>query len=423
MLVTLIRYARLLATYFVGQGVTQLLKLGIGFLLIRALPKEDYAVFTLVMAIYATSSILVELGVGQVLTALLGSVHGNTRAMGRYLSACRYYRDRMLGVGILVLFLILLFIAPVYGWGGGFWFIVWVCISCSLICQAVVSIYSPILLLDQDLKRVYTLGVESGLFRLSCIGIAYYCGFLNATWAIVIGTLQLFVEARAYCYMTRGKVVYADRSTDIRKEKKELLSQTLPRVPGYTFLAFEGQITIFMMSVLGTASGLAELGALSRLGMLFILLDRMGAMLVGPYMAKLRAADVFRKTAVILSSITVLVLGILTVVYLFPQLLLFILGDGYQSLEYEVFLVVLASCIRTVDVFIFSICSARKYIYSWFAVLDVAPVIAVMALGFSLLDFSQLTNVLYFTIAMVVVRFLSKILIITVGLRREKIDV
>ncbi len=411
-----------MATYLVGQGLTQLLKLVIGFILIRALPKEDYAVFTLVMAIYATASILVELGIGQVLIALLGRVHGNAQAMGRYISACRYYRDRMLCVGIIALFLILYWLAPVYGWGTHFWLIVWACIGSSLVFQAVVSIYSPILLLDQDLKRIYLLGIVSGVFRLSCIGIAYFCGFLNATWAILFGALQACIDARAYYCMTRGKFVYPDRSANISKEKKELLGQALPRVPGYTFLAFEGQITIFIMSVLGTTNGLAELGALSRLGMLFIFLDRMGVMLIGPYMAKLRASKVLRKTSVIIGSVTVFVLGILAVVYCFPSLLLFILGDGYQSLGFEVFLVVLASCIRTVDVFIFSICSARKYIYSWFAVLDVLPVIAVMALGFLLLDLSQLTNVLYFAIAIAAVRFLSKVIIVTVGLRREEID-
>ena len=220
MLTTLIRITRLLLTYLLGQGLTQVVRLLTGFILIRTLAKADYATFTIAMAIYGTSGILVELGIGQALTALIGKVHGDFAATGRYISACRFYRNRMLLVGVVALFTALYFLAPVYQWGTYLWLLVWASITGSLILRTIGSMYQPILLLNQDLKRVYAIELASGLARLSFIVIAYYCGFLSAQWAIVIGVLQSLIEAWGYLALTKDKFISPVRSIDISLEKK-----------------------------------------------------------------------------------------------------------------------------------------------------------------------------------------------------------
>ncbi|WP_269526539.1 lipopolysaccharide biosynthesis protein [Coraliomargarita parva] len=413
------RWATLLGTYFFGQGATQVIQLICGFLLINLLSKEAYATFTIVMAIQSTSSMMVELGFTQAMVSLIGKRVNNPSVVGRYAKACFYYRDRMLLIGALVLLVVFYVCAGKYGWESGLWVLLWFVVVLSLIFRCWDSIYASVFLLRQEIRTVYLVRGSAGLVRLSCIGLSYVLGVLTAPLALLIGTIHEFIIGYRNRQLVKPGIHFPEKGEDISHEKRELLSQSLPRAPSIAFFAFEGQITIFLIGIFGALSAVAEVGALGRLGMLFVVLNRMGGVLVSPHFAKLESHQVPRRVAFCLGVTALVSLVIAASGYFFPQLFLLVLGAKYQHLQFEVFLVVSASAARLLDFYTYSICIARKYIYSWFSIADIVPLVLAMIAATMILDLSSLRGILYFSLTMVVVRFLTKLCILAIGLSRE----
>jgi hypothetical protein len=249
---------------------------------------------------------------------------------------------------------------------------------------------------------------------------AYQMGWLTAPVALVFGALQLCIGGWGAREFAKGYMVPPPQDADLSTEKKEIRSQALPRAPSNIFYAFEGQISVFILGLIGATSSVAEIGALSRLGMLFILFRRASGILVNPYFAKLEVRDVPSRAFILIAGAFAFSALVSVFTYFFPELPLFILGEGYQHLHYEVFLMLMSSSLGVVTITTFSICVARKYIFPWFAVVDLLPSTLVMVGGFFIWDLSQLTNALYYMIAITVAKLGSILFIFAYGLRRDQ---
>ncbi len=390
-----------------------------GFILINCLSKGDYATYTLVIAIQSTTAVLVELGFSSSLTALIGKRYSNHEAVGRYIAACRLYRDRLLILGGVVLLAVFYTAAPRYGWGDGLWFVLWLSVIGALTFQLWSAVHGPVFVLNDRLRTMYTIGVSASVWRLIMIVVVYLAGWLTATTALIFGALQACINGWGAREFAKDYTKPPPAGADLSVEKKEILGQALPRAPSNIFYAFEGQITVFVIGLLGVTNSVAELGAISRLGMFFILFRRAGGIVVSPYFAKLDARFVRSRALLVIAGCFVFCLLVSGFSYYFPQVPLFLLGQGYQHLEFEVFLMLTTSALSVVTLTVFSICVARKYIYPWFALVDLGPVALVMIGGFFVWDLGELVNALYYAMAMAVAKLFSVFFILLVGLRRE----
>lgn len=391
-----------------------------GFLLINCLSKEDYATFATVIAIQMTTGVLVEMGITSSLTGLIGKDYQNKEIVGKFLAASKYYRDRLLIIGGLVLLGIFYYVAPIYGWGDGLWFLLWLIVVSSLVFQAWCAIYGCLFLLHDRLKEMYIISVVSAVFRLAMIAAVYFAGYLSGPLALAFGALQVLIGCWGAYEFAKPYVAMPAKDVDLRPQKKAILGQVLPRVPSNLFYAFEGQIAIFAIGLLGATSNVAELGAISRLGMLFILFRRAGGIIVTPYFSKLQSVQVLPRALFFIFSSVAFCFLVSTFTYLLPEVPLLLLGSEYSHLKYEVFLMILASSLSIITITTFSICVGRKYIFPWFSIVDLGPVCTVMVAGFFIWDLSILTNALYYTIALAVAKLVSMIFIIIVGLSRDK---
>ena len=89
----------------------------------------------------------------------------------------------------------------------------------------------------------------------------------------------------------------------------------------------------------------ASLGALSRFAQMFLLLAQMNPLLIEPYFAKLPRTSLKRNYVLVLAaagSVCVFVSGLAA---RFPELYLWVLGQKYNGLRFEILLVVLGSSI------------------------------------------------------------------------------
>lgn len=413
------RWGTLVSTFLAGQGMVQALKLIAGFLIINWLSKDSYADYTLIVAILGTTSVLVSLGFSQCLTGLIGRRVQEPKVVGRYVRACLYYRNRLLLGGAVILLGVMVFISDGIGWSVPTSLLYWALIVGSLYFHPIQAVYSPILLLQQRLVETYSLSLISSLFRISLLVFVYFMGWLSAPTAVACAIVQEMVAAFGKYWLIREQVEMPATDADVSSEKAEIRRQTLPRVPSLIFTAFSGQLVVFLIGIFGTREGIAEVGALGRLAMIFMVLQKAGGVLIGPYFAKLNAELVARHVLRLYAGMILLTISISLCVYLIPGALLWVLGDGYAHLGFEAFLVVLAALIRVSSMITFSVCNARKIVFSWFSIADVLPQLIIIATWLIFFDLSVLANVLYFGIAMAASKWFSKSLILYCGLRKS----
>lgn len=416
----LIRWGRLLGTFFLGQGACQVVQLATGFLLIRWMEKGDYATYTMVIAILGTSSILFSLGLSQCLTGIIGKKISEPQVVGRYIKASRMLRNRLLIVGAFVLLAVFYLISGRFNWGDGQWLGLWFFVVATMFFKIWEQSHSPVLLLKQQVGKLYALDFCGNFSRLLLVGLAQIFHLLTAPVALLFNALQSALNCYGIFRMSRSSIEVPDPSQKCEAEKKEILRLTWPKIPNFIFSAFSGQLIIFIVGIFGTTGEIAEIGALSRVAMLFIVFKRFGNIMVTPYFAKLDFIAVPKRLCVLFSFLFAFMLGISVLVYVWPEPLLFLLGESYLHLQYEVFLIVLLALLQLCNVQVVAVNHARKYVFPWHALAVLLPQLVMISVGVVLFDLSHLPNVIYFSMLLSITRICSNVSILLIGMRREQ---
>ena len=166
-------------------------------------------------------------------------------------------------------------------------------------------------------------------------------------------------------------------------------------------------MTIWLLSVLGSADKLAEVGALGRLAVFFTIIGSVFVAVVQPYFARFEhARDMVKGFIAVNGFFGLLTLVLVALATLCPQILLWILGPKYSHLEVELVWMVLASCFTAWGGTAYGIGAAR----GWFFPARVAIPVNVAALVISVWVFDVSTvlgNLMLSTTSAVVMALLS----------------
>jgi hypothetical protein len=127
--------------------------------------------------------------------------------------------------------------------------------------------------------------------------------------------------------------------------RREVLKITKRVLPSSIYICISSQLMIWLISILGTTTGLAEVGALGRLGQVFTVFSGTAAAAIVPRFARLQAERrvVVRRYLQVMALFAAISAGIVIFVALFPREVLWILGPKYTGLTYEVTLAAAAS--------------------------------------------------------------------------------
>jgi hypothetical protein len=179
---------------------------------------------------------------------------------------------------------------------------------------------------------------------------------------------------------------------------KEMLSYISPLIPGVIFTAFQGQIALALISVMGQTQNIAEVAALGRLGQIFVLLGAFNGIVIEPYISKVNRKDLSKRYFQILGMTIVVASMICVIGFAFPQPLLWLLGSKYQNLETEVGWVVAGACLNYVGGVMWTMNSARKWIYWWVSFAYIGMVIITQLGCLILMDLSTTLGVIHFSL-------------------------
>jgi O-antigen/teichoic acid export membrane protein len=366
-----------------------------GILVIRLLPIQEYAWYTIANTMLGTMSLLADGGISTGVMAEGGKIWRDKNKLGGVLATGLYLRKKFAVWSLLVSTPILLYLLIHHG---ASWLTTLLIIA-SLIPAFFAALSDSLLeivpKLHQDIISLQKnqLTVSIGRLILSALLLFIFPFTFIAILAAGI--------PRAYGNINLRKIsgVFANKQhkPDPAIQKK-ILNIVKKILPGSIYYCLSGQITIWLISIFGTSSSVAEVGALGRLGMLLTLLTVLFNTLVIPRFSRLaRNSDVLLSRFLQL-GFGLIIIGaiIIGVVNGFSTQALWILGPHYSNLKTELTLSIIGSFLGLMAGTLFSLNTSRGWAIN--PVISISFNLVAIIVGIALINIHDLKGLFKFNI-------------------------
>jgi O-antigen/teichoic acid export membrane protein len=390
-----IHWGKLISITGGTQVIVQLLGFLSGVLIIRLLPPQEYALYTLANTMLGTMTVLSDGGISTGVMAQGGKVWQNRKKLGAVLATGLDLR-RKFAIGSLIVstpILMYLLLLNDASWLTTTMIILslipafFAALSDSLL-EIVPKLHQSILPLQ---KNMVTVG--AGRLVLNALTLFVFpftfIAILASGFPRLYGNIKLKKIANNFIDETQKP------DAVIRKEILKVVKRVLP---GAIYYSISGQITIWLISIIGNSTSVAQLGAIGRLAMLLSLFSVVFSTLIIPRFARLKNDSVLLMNR-FLATLGLLVLVCVSVIGLFMAFstqALWVLGHNYSTLKNELVLYVIGSCVGLITGFIFSLSSCRGWILNPYLYITVS--IISIILGIMVFNVSTLNGVLLFNI-------------------------
>ena len=387
------RWVKRLTAFFIGQGSVQLINILTGFLLLRWMTTEEYAAYTLVNGFQGSVGVLVEMGLGSSIIALLA---GRTDAatVGGYIRSVRHYRDTFFLVMVPILIVSFSVLTQRQGWGWGITAGLLGAVLATLYFQSWATYYSVPLVIHHELGKFYRISAGLGVFRLGVCLLLYLLSSLTALLAAWLATVTTVVMGVFYRRQSTRLIVEPAKSDPVKN--RQVLKYIRPQIPATIFFALQGQVNVLLITWFGQSRSIAEVGALGRIGQLFVLLAAFNNIIVIPMIARTRRELLLRRYLLMVALALGVCAVLLGVAFFLPRPFLWLLGSKYDHLEHELGWMMLSSCSGYVTGVMFTMHSARKWIFTWGSWAYIGSVIVTQIAGLLLMDLSTTRGVIIF---------------------------
>jgi O-antigen/teichoic acid export membrane protein len=412
-----IEWVRMLAGYSCVQAAAQALGFLAGILVVRTLPKKEYACFMIVNTIGPVMNLLSDTGITNSLSAIGGKFWKDNERMGSLVKTAMDLRRRLMVLSFLIVTPVLVWMlrrnqVPVST-------MVWL-IPLTLVgvfFQLNTGVLNVVVSLRQQVGRLQGLVFMGVLPRLALIGLFAALGWLNAPLAVAAGTVALACQFWLLEQWVKPQIsATAPLSHEFRKD---ILSIVKRQAPFTVYFCLQGQIGIWLISVFGNVNRVAEVGALGRIGMIFTIIVSTTSALVVPRFARCQDPARLRSryTLILLAFVGIIIMGTMLSL-LAPGVLLWLLGSQYSQLGDLVWLAVLAAGTSALGGVLYSL-NVNKGWIPRAAVLIPAEIISQLVLCF-LFDLSSVRGILLIGVFGPIVPSLMNL---AVGIRRLNSDV
>ena len=340
----LFKWSRLVSITVVAQVLIQMLSFICGILVIRLLPTHEYALYTLANTMLATMILLADSGVSTGVMAQAARVWDDNDKLGAVLVTGFALRKKFALVSILIAFPALLYLLLNHGFSWGMSAFIFISLVPSFITGLSGTLLEIVFKLRQHIIPLQKVQVMNNLGRLGLIASL----LIIFPWAFIAilaaGIPQIWANRRLRNESMAHVNWQQKPDPAVRKEIMLIVKRALP---GAVYYCLSGQITIWLISVFGNYTAIAQMGALGRLAMVLSVFTVLFSTLVSPRFAKLPPGrEILLKHFLnIMSGLLLLALLITGFTWLFPSEMLWILGKNYSGLNMELLLYVADSCL------------------------------------------------------------------------------
>ena len=337
------RWAAVFVEFSFVQGLAQLIGFAAGIVVVRLLPVQDYAIYTIANSMQGALVVLADSGVASAAIGIGGRVWQNPVRLGQVIDAARAtikVTGALIVIPALLTFVLLL---SRHGASVGQAMVLAALLAASSALAVFNSVDLVAARLGGSTRFIQLLSLGASGMRLAATAIAAAFG-LRVETAISALVVASGAQYWATAHWLRGKVGRdAPRDPSAAAELKSVAVRQFPNSLNYVF---QGQISIWLLSIFGSSAGLADLGAVTRIGAIFaVLMATMQNVIVPVYARCQDPSRLGRLYLQILAGFAGLVLAPVVLVAVAPQPVLWILGPQYAHLPAELVLAVLSASI------------------------------------------------------------------------------
>jgi O-antigen/teichoic acid export membrane protein len=377
-----------------AQGASATLGALSGLLIVRALPPEDYARYLLAAGMAGALLLLADGGTSTGALSEGGKVWQDPTRLAQVLREVRRLRVRLSCVAGAAALPALAYLLNKTGAGvieTATWILIATILGGTMLQSA---LWEVPLRLHQRLSVTQGVGLGVAFFRLVAAGLVYVFWPLG----LVAGLLSLLPQAWAYLRLRRAATPFclsACADVTANPELRTKLQRVSRRLlPGAVYFVLYQNAGFWLLGLMGSTLAVAQLGALTRIGMLVAVIGSLSQAVWAPRFARLEegidlTATYFRR----LAQALLLALPLLGLTWLVPSALLWLVGPDYAGLESNLLLGVVAAVLQTTAGIAMQLVYARSWLPPpW---LGVGLAFATQLACFFLLDLGSLNGVLW----------------------------
>jgi len=385
--VKFLEWGRLITITGTAQIVVQALGFAGGILVIRILPTQEYALYTLANTMVGTMLLLADGGIATGVMSQGGRVWQSRERLGAVLSTGLDLRRKFATVSLLIALPALLYLLRHHGasWPMALFIVL-------ALIPAFFTTLSGTLLeiapkLHQNIVPMQRYQVESSLSRVTLLSLSLFI-FPWAGMAVLVASLpQVWSNWR----LRKLTKTYADENQPVDPViRQEILAKVKRLLPDALYYCFACQFAIWLISIYGSTAAVAQVGALGRLAVALSLFTVLFSSLVLPRFARLPD-----QAGLLFQHFTRLVVGLLGLAaclvfgtWLLATPILWVLGKQYAGLQIELVLMMVGKCLSMVAALVFLLCTSKGWIINPL----ISIPLGVLSTGFGVFffDFSSL---------------------------------
>ncbi|WP_026463754.1 lipopolysaccharide biosynthesis protein [Adhaeribacter aquaticus] len=386
-----------------GQLLVQAVGFICGILIIRLLPTQEYALYTIANTMLGTMTMLADSGISNGIMAEGGKVWQDKKKLGVVLATGLSLRKRF---GIYTLLVTVPVLAYLLLDHGASW------LTTGLIILALIPAFFAALSdsflemapkLHQDIRPLQKNGVEVSLGRLALSALFLFI-FPFTFLALIANSLP-----RIYGNYKLGKISARFASKEEKPDpvvEQQVIRAVKRTMPVIIYHCISGQIAIWLISFLGTTNSISELGALGRLSMVFNLFAILFSTIVVPRFSRMNGSKkALLRPYLFVQISTLLISGVIIFfIWLLSKQILWVFGDKYSGLSYELLLTGIAGCIGLMS----GVCSQMVVSRGWFmnTYILIAIYFSSTVISLAFFNISSLIGVLYYNIVITLITYL-----------------
>jgi len=410
-------WGKLISITGAAQIIVQATSLISGILIIRLLPTDEYALYTLANTMLGTMTLLSDGGISSGVMSQGGKVWKDKERLGIVLSTGLNLRRIFATCSLVIAIPILVYLLIRHGASY---------LTSALIVFALVpaflaalsdSLLEIIPKLHQNIKPLQRNQVVVSLVRLvfTCMSLFFFPFTYIAIFAAGIPRIIGNIRLKKIVYKQVPKVTATDKVV-----KDEILSIVKRVLPTSLYYSVSGQLTIWLMSFFGTTVAIAQIGALSRITIVLTLFATVISIVSVPRFSRL--ADnkqlLFKYFIGTLIFLVFCFTSVYILSYFFSDQILFVLGKQYYGLNKELLLYIIGSSISLLAGTSFTLYSSRGW--AMFPVVIIAIDLAAVVIGLFLFKISSVTGVLYYNIFTASALFITNSVFLTYKITKTK---
>ncbi len=357
-------WLKILLKFVSVQLVVQALGFSSGILIINSLTKTDYSYYLLTNTMQFTMDLMADFGITIGLNSIGGKVWQDPPKFSQLIATAFSIRRYLLTASIVVVLPVLFFMLLNNGAKLDTIILLVLAVLLELQFYSTNKILGIVPRLLSKIALIQKLDFILSVTRVIGLLVAYAIG-MNVVIATFCSVLATGIYSLLLRRWVRDKIdLLSPISTEYRSEIISLIkSQFLPTA----FYCFQGQITIWIITIFGKVSGIAEIGALSRLGLILTIVNPVINSIIVPSYARCQSLGILKQRYWQLIGIFGSISGCLIIlVAIFSEQLLWILGKQYAHLGNELILVMVSSLITSLTTMIWGLNYSRAWVdRSW----------------------------------------------------------